>query len=146
MSAACRRSTSTSEAAESERQQAVRAEQNHAGRTIAGESENRAEVEIVGQQDESVPPRSLEDLSVGSRAITDLASVAGFDARVRQRLDPPRRQVHVDQELQLEPTVTSCSSLRHTASSRTASSGTSERGSTLSTSSGAVDGLPGVHE
>ena len=28
---------------------------------------------------------------------------------------PLRRQVHVDQELQLEPTVTSCSSLRHAA-------------------------------
>ena len=37
----------------------------------------------------------------------------GLDGRVRHRLDPLRRQVHVDQELQLEPTVTSCSSLSH---------------------------------
>ena len=97
------------------RQQAMRAEQNHAGRTATGESENPAEVEIVGHRDESVPPRALEDLSVGGRAVTDLAPVAGFDARVRQRLDSLRRQVHVDQELQLEPTVTSCSPLRHAA-------------------------------
>jgi len=97
------------------RQKAMRAEQNHAGRTAAGEREDPAEVEIVGQQYEPVPPRPLEDLSVGSRAVTDLAPVAGLDARVRQRLDPPRRQVHVDQELQLEPTATSCSSLRHAA-------------------------------
>ena len=70
---------------------------------------------IVGQQDESVPSRPLEDLAVGGRAVTDPTPVAGFDARVCQRLDPPRRQVHVDQELQLEPTVTSRSSLRHAA-------------------------------
>ena len=97
------------------RQQAMRAEQNHAGRTATSESENPAEVKIVSQQHEPVPLRPLENLSVGSRAVTDLAPVAGLDASIRQRLDPLRREVHVDQELQLEPTATSCSSLRHAA-------------------------------
>ena len=93
----------------------MRAEQNHAGRTATRESENPAEVEIASQQHVPVPLRLLENLSVGSRAVTDLAPVAGLDARIRQRLDPLRRQVLVDQELELEPTATSCSSLRHAA-------------------------------
>ena len=76
-------------------QKAMRAEQNHAGRTAASESEDPAEVEIVGQQHEPVPPRPLEDLSVGSRAVADLVPMAGLDARVGHRLDPMRRQVHV---------------------------------------------------
>ncbi len=57
----------------------------------------------------------LEDIAVGSRAVADGAPVPGLDASVFQRLDPARRQVHVDEELQLEPTATSCSSLRHAA-------------------------------
>ncbi len=75
----------------------------------------RPEVEVVGQHDESVPTRPLEDCPVGSRAVADGAPVPGLEARAFQRLDPRRRQVHVDEELQLEPTATSCSSLRHAA-------------------------------
>ena len=63
------------------------------GAKWACKREDAAEVEIMGEHDEPVPARPLEDLAVGSRAVTDGAPVPGRDARVLQRLDPTWREV-----------------------------------------------------
>ena len=62
----------------------MRRKQNDARRMAASECEDPAEVEIVAQQHEPVLPRPPKNLSVGSRAATDRAPMAGFDARVSQ--------------------------------------------------------------
>lgn len=72
------------------RQQPMRAEQNHAGRTAARKREDAAEVEIVGQDNEPVATRPLADLAVGGRAVTHGTPML-FHARVLQCLDPALR-------------------------------------------------------
>ena len=53
----------------------MRPEQNHAGRSVTREGQDPTEVEIVGQQDEAVLTRPLEELPVGCRTVADGAPV-----------------------------------------------------------------------
>ena len=98
-----------------DRRDAMRPEQHDARPAATAKGQQAAEVEIMGQEDEPAPSRSLEHLRVGSRAVTDRAPMPRLDTRMLLRLDPARRQVHVDENPQLEPIATSCSSLRHAA-------------------------------
>lgn len=96
-------------------QEAVRAEQYDARSRAVGKGDQPGEIEIVGEHHVPVPTRPREYLRVRGPGVADSTPVSGLDAGSLQRFDPPRRDVHVDEQLQGEPMTASCSSMRHAA-------------------------------
>lgn len=96
-------------------QDAVRAEQYDARSRAVGEGDQPGEIEVVGEHHVPVPARPREYFRVRGPGVADGAPVSGLDAGRLQRFDPPRREVHVDEQLQDEPMTASCSSMRHAA-------------------------------
>ena len=65
----------------------------------AGNCQDRAEIKVMCQHDISVLTCVGHDFRIGRRDCADSRPVNGFDFRCREERGPPRRKIHINQEL-----------------------------------------------
>ena len=96
------------------RQHRLRAELDHARGGKASDGEERAEVEVLGEDDLLVAVRVIEDHAIRGVWLAHGTPVHSRVASGRQELSPSRAEVHVDEELHAEIGI-SISSTRQAA-------------------------------
>ncbi len=99
------------------RQDCLRLELHHAGRSKSPDSKKSAEVEILGEDDLPVAVGVFEDHAVGTVRLANVDPVDGLVTCGCEEVDPPRAEVHVDEEPHAEIGI-SISSTRQAAYAR----------------------------
>lgn len=92
-------------------------ELDHAGGRQAPDSEQGAEVQVLGEDGLPMPVRLIEDHTVGGVGLTDVHRLDGVMTCCCEEIDPPRAEVHVDEEPHAEIGI-SISSTRQAAYAR----------------------------